>query len=217
MVLPILLIGIALIIPAIQRNHVPAGRLIPEQQKLKKHLVSGFNDSFHGLLYAQDDQRLHFAFYHKGGFVATTGAGSANAIEGVWDDVGSITLANGRTFGYRRESVTENSLEINGVSYELGKGTVFLLQDDGTVRQLPVTPGRVTPQNYLEWIEKNIPSEKTAAAQPNSEVPAGKWCNSYVERPHFFFGALTGSATAPGSGGAGGSLVSSAMRCSLMT
>ena len=52
-----------------------------------------------------------------------------------WLDAGTITLRNGRSFGYRRDSDDPGHLSVNGVDYDLSQGRVLVLNADGTMEQ----------------------------------------------------------------------------------
>ena len=88
---------------------------------------------------AHDDSALHYAIFYPGTFGSSSG-GSQNRHSLSWLDESSIKLPNGRTFGLRRDSVNELSLTINGAAYDLRRGRLFVLSDDGTAAQRSVKP-----------------------------------------------------------------------------
>ena len=51
--------------------------------------------------------------------------------------------ANNVTFGIHRESLHPTELRINGATYKLETGRVFVLQNNGTVYQVPLYPTAV--------------------------------------------------------------------------
>ena len=93
----------------------------------------------HSVMVVHDhaETALHYVFYYPGKF-STTSSMTQNPVTRLWADDASITLKNGRTFGYRRESANPNELRVNGTAYDLRQGRVFVLQDDGTVVQRPL-------------------------------------------------------------------------------
>lgn len=80
---------------------------------------------------------LHHLFYYVGNF-SSSSSGSQNALSGNWTDEGSLKLKSGRTFGYRRIAMYPDELILNGARYDLQKGRVFVLHDDGTPDQLSI-------------------------------------------------------------------------------
>lgn len=91
----------------------------------------------HSVLVTHDHVSLHHALYHAGGF-NTSSSGAHNPATRSWEDAGSITLPNKRSFGFRRTALYPDELTINGVQYDLRKGRVLVLNDDGTIEQLSV-------------------------------------------------------------------------------
>ena len=86
-----------------------------------------------------DDEDLHYALFYAGDF-SSSSRGSHNTRSKAWTDDGSLTLKNGHTFGYLRESPDPVHLRINGREFDLRLGRVFTLRDDGTVTQLALFP-----------------------------------------------------------------------------
>ena len=92
------------------------------------------------VLVTQDTADLHYVLFYAGDF-GSSSSGSHNAKTRSWVDEGSVKLKNGRTFGYRRQALYPDELTVNGARYDLQKGRVFVLHDDGTMaqRSLPVS------------------------------------------------------------------------------
>ncbi len=82
---------------------------------------------------------LHYVLYYAGDF-GTTSSGTQNLVANTWVDEGSVKLKNGRTFGYRRVPLYPDELHINGTAYDLLKGRVLVLRDDGTLNQVKSFP-----------------------------------------------------------------------------
>ncbi|MCC6884431.1 MAG: hypothetical protein IT576_19890 [Verrucomicrobiales bacterium] len=87
----------------------------------------------------QAETALHYVLYYAGD-CGTTSAGSQNLVMNTWVDEGSVKLKNGRTFGYRREARYPDELNVNGKAYDLRKGRVLVLHDDGTLEQVESFP-----------------------------------------------------------------------------
>ena len=109
-----------------------------------KAMRNGFPQGAHigrggqGVMVTHDDAKLHYVLYHAGDF-GTSSSGTQNLPANYWTDEGSVKLKNERTFGYRRESRYPDELLVNGSRYDLNKGRVFVLHDDGTLDQLSIT------------------------------------------------------------------------------
>lgn len=82
---------------------------------------------------------VHYAFFYTGRFTSST-SGSQNAHSLTWIDKGSVKLADGKTFGFLRESVDPVHLSVNGKEYDLRQGRVLALHADGSVQQLKLFP-----------------------------------------------------------------------------
>ena len=88
---------------------------------------------------AHDDVDLHYALFHAGRMTATS-RGGRNRQSLMWNDESAVTLGNGKSFGITRDSANELFLVINGQEYDLRRGRLFVLNDDGTVIQRNVQP-----------------------------------------------------------------------------
>ena len=124
------------------------------------------------LLVVHDQGNVHYIFYYAGDF-STSSSSSQNTHSLAWMDEGSITLegrtiandllarregdgsivrGGGRTFGYHRESVNPFALRVNGKDYDLRRGRVLQLRDDGTVEQWKVFPPLLSATNAdVRW------------------------------------------------------------------
>lgn len=87
---------------------------------------------------------LHYVLFHEGDVAGNTSSGSQNEKLNTWLDEGSVTLKNGRTFGYRREALYPDELHINGMRFDLRKGRVIVLRDDGVAEQFRFFPSVAT-------------------------------------------------------------------------
>jgi serine/threonine protein kinase len=87
----------------------------------------------------QAEPTLHYVLYYAGDF-GTTSSGTQNLVTNTWVDEGSVKLKSGRTFGYRRVALYPDELHINGTAYDLRKGRVLVLHDDGTLDQVKSFP-----------------------------------------------------------------------------
>ena len=88
---------------------------------------------------AHDDVHLHYALFHAGR-MSSSSRGGRNRQSLMWNDESAVTLANGRSFGVTRDSANELFVKINGQEYDLRRGRLFVLNDDGTVIQRNVQP-----------------------------------------------------------------------------
>ena len=86
-----------------------------------------------------DDVDVHYALFYAGN-LASSSRDSHNADNDEWTEDGTLTLKNGRSFGYSRESADPDHLRINGREFDLQQGRVFSLHDDGKATQLALSP-----------------------------------------------------------------------------
>jgi serine/threonine protein kinase len=89
----------------------------------------------HSVVVTHDNVDLHHVLYYAGSF-STSSSGTHNTATHDWVDEGSVHLENGRTFGYRRTKLYPDELTLNGAKYDLRKGRVIILLDDGGIEQL---------------------------------------------------------------------------------
>lgn len=115
------------------RGSTPVATALPDSFPRGAHL----SRNNHSVYMVSDATQLHYLFYYEGEFGSSTG-GSQNQHSLTWLDEGGITLKNGPSFGYYRESVNPDELRINGVNYDLKKGRVFVLFGDGNLQQRPI-------------------------------------------------------------------------------
>jgi len=103
------------------------------------------NDS---IVVTHDNVDLHHVLYYAGNF-GSSSSGWQNAKTHSWVDEGAIKLKNGRTFGYRRIALYPDELIVNGARYDLRKGRVFVLNDDGLKEQLSLTVSLSTAKDPI--------------------------------------------------------------------
>ncbi len=125
--------------------------------------------------YDQGAATLHYVLFHGGNLAGTSSSGSQNAANSSWVDEGSVRLRNGRSFGYRRESLYPDELHINGTAYDLRKGRVIVLRDDGVADQFQLFPSVATARDpeamqRMIFYDEAAPPEKPQAG--GSRVPA---------------------------------------------
>ena len=96
----------------------------------------------HSVYVVHDDVDLHYVFYYAGDFDSKS-TGSQNEQTLAWQDEGRITLPNGRTFDFHRESDAPTHVHINNIDADLSVGRVIQLRDDGT----PLGEGWSVPLN----------------------------------------------------------------------
>lgn len=82
---------------------------------------------------------VHYVLYTAGDS-SSSKSGWQNPTTRSWLDEGVVTLHNGRTFGYRREARSPDEVNLNGTRYDLRKGQVIVLHEDGTARQFALFP-----------------------------------------------------------------------------
>jgi serine/threonine protein kinase len=121
---------------------------------------------------AHDDADLHYAMFYPGSFIAST-SGSQNWNGLVWRDSSAIKLANGRSFGLGRDSANDLFLTINGVEYDLRKGRLFVLNDDGTVLQRDMHPSLEQARDPKKLQQLAAREESPETASISSGVEAG--------------------------------------------
>lgn len=91
-------------------------------------------------IYTLDDGELtHFILFGKAPLRGSGGKGSYTKF---WTEEGDVTLDNRSTFNFRLEQPNPDSLEINGRENDLQAGRVFVLYDDGTIKQVALYPRR---------------------------------------------------------------------------
>ncbi|MGB0579444.1 MAG: hypothetical protein ACPGVU_07060, partial [Limisphaerales bacterium] len=110
---------------------------IGQQEKLRRPFPSAahIGRKDHSVHVTHDDVSVHYLFYYAGDF-NTTSSGTHNSKTGDWIDDGSVQLSNERNFGFDRRKLYPDELRVNGTRYDLRKGRVFVLNDDGTLEQL---------------------------------------------------------------------------------
>jgi hypothetical protein len=101
----------------------------------------------HGTVFVtHDNVDAIYALYHAGQF--GTGADeSFDPKEHAWHSKGAITLNNGRKFLYLRVQDAPETLRLNGDEFDLRKGRVIVLHDDGTAEQRRLFPPMVVAMN----------------------------------------------------------------------
>jgi LysM repeat protein len=94
----------------------------------------------HSTLVVTADADVKYALYYEGAFNSTL-RGSHDLHYRQWNDDGVLELvSNGRTFAWHCESFNPDLLSVNGREFNLPKGRLFVLQEDGTVKQLAIFP-----------------------------------------------------------------------------
>jgi len=119
--------------------------------------------------YDKSAATLHYVLFHEGDF-STTSSGSQNLAMNTWVDEGAVKLKNGRSFGYRREALYPDELHINGTPYDLRKGRVIVLRDDGVAEQFRFFPPVATARDP-EAVKNLI---YFGEAQEDTAPPAGQ-------------------------------------------
>ena len=116
----------------------------------------------------QAETALHYVFYFAGDF-GTSSSGSQNRATNTWVDEGSVKLKNGRTFGFRREALYPEELHVNGTAYDLRKGRVLVLREDGTLEQralFPELPVARDPEALAELLKRPGSASSDRPGQP---------------------------------------------------
>lgn len=179
--LPALLAGLALIAWKSSRSFVPLGTRPPLAGIQAFPTGSHISRNHHSVVVTHDRAAttLHHVLYSAGDS-STTASGSQNHAASTWVDEGTVKLRNGRAFGYRREALTPDELRINGTAYDLRKGRVIFLEDDGTTAQFRLFPELAVARDP-DAIARLIASEEVAAGSRSAmaftitraEVPPG--------------------------------------------
>ncbi len=122
---------------ALQPSSVPAARSIPEASwhPLAAHVGSQNRT----VLLHHDGIELHYALFHAGDFSSSV-RDTHNVRLKSWKDRGVITISNGKTFEYERSSERPAHLSLNGKDFDLRKGRVLVLDNNGFITHLPLSP-----------------------------------------------------------------------------
>ncbi len=125
--------------------------------------------------YNQTATELHYVLFYDGDFANTASSGSQNLAANTWVDEGAVKLKNGRTFGYRREALYPDELHINGTAYDLRKGRVIVLRDDGVTEQFRFFPSVATARDPEEMsrlirYEEAAPKKSGADKKQNAKM-----------------------------------------------
>ena len=101
--------------------------------------------------------------YH--GRSGSSTSGSNNSKSRTWNDNSTLTLldtAEKRKFTFGRDHTAPNKLTLDGKDYDLAKGRVYLIADNGSIRQLDIATPPVTARegadNLAKLIAKATPS-----------------------------------------------------------
>jgi hypothetical protein len=138
---------------------------------------------------AHDDVELHYALFHAGRMTATS-RGGRNRQSLMWNDESAVTLGNGKSFGITRDSANESFLVINGQEYDLRRGRLFVLNDDGTVIQRNVQPSLKEARSLKnlktlaakENVPEVAPEEPKVEAEPQAAVESWSYTPRYLTR-----------------------------------
>jgi hypothetical protein len=105
-----------------------------------ERLESALSRNGHSALVVEADGEVKYALFYEGSFKSTL-RGSHDLHYRQWNDDGVLELiSNGRTFAYHCESLDADMVSVNGREFNLPKGRLFVLQEDGMVKQLAVFP-----------------------------------------------------------------------------
>ena len=137
-------LGLALFLPmqsltqSLNPTKVPSG---PPTPTLRSEFPEGAHISANNrsVFVSHDRVVAHYALYYEGDFNATShGSHSTGSLK--WAEDTTLRLKNQSTFGCLRDSVSPDSLLVNGRPFDLRLGRVLVLRDDGTTEQLPLFP-----------------------------------------------------------------------------
>ena len=107
--------------------------LVPDptaaQSRSRFPKVEHISRDHHSVLAVHDGVDLDYVFYYAGEFTVSSSS-SHNERTGGWRDKGRITIGDGRTFDFRRESNDPFHVHINGYDADLNTGRVIWLRDD---------------------------------------------------------------------------------------
>jgi serine/threonine protein kinase len=157
-----------------------------DEARESAHFPTGAHVSrnHHSVLVTHDraETALHYVLYFAG-HGSTTSTGSQNVSTNTWLDEGTVKLRNGRTFGYRRVALYPDELHINGAAYDLRKGRVILLRDDGVAEQIRFFPPVATARDpealshmiyHEEAATEDDASRNDGSMAPNAAFGGGK-------------------------------------------
>mgnify|MGYP003332997892 FL=1 len=122
-----------------RQNGAPAGAGEPVRSKFP--LSAYLSKNGRSVVVMHDNVSAHYALFYDGKTAKAQSRNTQNRNSLLWFDDGTIELKNGRTFGYTRASTgMGKDLRINGREFDLRRGRVLVLRDDGEVEQLKMFP-----------------------------------------------------------------------------
>jgi len=101
-------------------------------------------------------------FFYAGKLNSSTSHTSNPAIK-TFDYTGTLTSEERITISYKYRSSEASRIEIGGSRFELASGTVFCIENDGQVIQLPFG-GLAASREYLEKLKGYFSADKAASA-----------------------------------------------------
>ncbi len=99
-----------------------------------------------------------------GGDLNSSASHTSNPKTRAFDCAGRLTTGGGRQVTYRLLSSDPGRITLNDVVYDLGKGSVFLITEAGSVVQLPfatLEPSDGYLENLREYFSANKPAQAT--------------------------------------------------------
>jgi hypothetical protein len=164
-----------LIIPRFANGPAAPTMVEERSREFPGHYSGSYGAGGRAAFAVQDAERLHFVLFYGGEFATTSSNAGSNPTTRTWHDGGSIRLRTGRTFGFHRESSDPEMLRVNGLEYDLRKGTLLVLEDDGAARQIPSFPAPVTRDSLPDLAAESVQVDERRLA-------IGGWYNFYPKK-----------------------------------
>ncbi len=162
---------------------VPIAMLRAADEEWNPPQVAHISSNDFSVFCVHDGKEVAYITAYHGRSGSST-SGSNNAKLRTWNDNSTLTLldtAEKRKFTLGRDHTAPNKLTLDGKDYDLAKGRVFLLADNGSIRQLDIASPPVTARDDADGFAKLIAritprpmKNRTGKLQPQT-VAKLKW------------------------------------------
>lgn len=162
---------------------VPIAMVRAADEKWNPPQVAHISSNDFSVFCVHDGKEVAYVTAYHGRSGSST-SGSSNSKSRTWTDNSTLTLLDStekRKFTLGRDHTAPNKLTLDGKDFDLAKGRVFLLADNGSIRQLDIATPPVTARDdadrLAKLISKTTPSpikNRTGKLQPQTIVKL-KW------------------------------------------